>query len=380
MKTRPFLIAFLFAVLLLVSLSHVDLAISQQSSMWQPYADRYAIIVMGGDVSVGSDHYRWYWADTYGMYTELKTHGFTDANIYFLSYGDSADAHSDIVDAVSTTQNIKTAYQWAQDQCTDEDLLYIFWVDHGSETSFETNDGTISHSELGTLTQPIVAEQILGAYNPCYSGAVIDDISRAGVITTTSQDASNANSWGWAGYWRKALRGGDSWDPTDTDGDGYISMTEAYLWICWKSQAAGEHPMYDDNGDGVGHECTDPGFDPDDPSKDGHMGKFYSLDGHSYRPHLCGEVYDGNGGPLDPRYFYLVTCDVVVPQGAILTIEPGTEIYFGAGCKIIANGTLNASGERGNPSKLLSEGVPHRGTKLLGDYRLQNGGEFKPGP
>jgi hypothetical protein len=120
---------------------------------------------------------------------------------------------------------------------------------------------------------------VIGAYNPCYSGGVIDDVSRLGVITVTSQDASHPNSWGWAGKWRQALRGGTPEDPTDTDGDGYISLTEAYLWICPKSQAAGEHSMYDDNGDGVGHECTDPGFDPNDPAKDGYIGNFYSLDG-----------------------------------------------------------------------------------------------------
>ncbi|MCK4340697.1 MAG: hypothetical protein KAY37_03100 [Phycisphaerae bacterium] len=246
---------------------------------WQNYGQRYAIIVMGGNVPHGSQHYQWYWGDTYGMYTELESYGFTAENVHFLSYGPEADAHPEAVDGISTTANIQAAYQWVQQVCTADDLLYIYWVDHGSTTSFQTNDGNITHAALGTLMQPIVAKQILGAYNPCYSGAVIDDISRPGVITTTSQDAAHPNSWGWAGKWRHALRGGTPEDPTDTNEDGYISMTEAYLWICPKSQAGGEHPMYDDNGDGVGHECTDAGFDPDDPTKDGYVGKSYSLDG-----------------------------------------------------------------------------------------------------
>ena len=246
---------------------------------WQPYGQRYAIIVMGGNVDPSSQHYTWYWGDTYGMFTELESYGLVADNIYFLSYGPSADAHPEAVDAVSTTENIYTAYQWAQQVCTDEDLLYIYWVDHGSPTAFDTNNGSITHAELGTLMESIVARRIIGAYNPCYSGAVIDDISAPGVITTTSQDAFHPNSWGWAGKWRQALRGGTEEDPTDTDGDGYISVTEAYLWICPKSQAAGEHPMYDDNGDAVGHECDEAGFDPNDPTKDGYNGTFYSLDG-----------------------------------------------------------------------------------------------------
>jgi len=139
----------------------------------------------------------------------------------------------------------------------------------------------ITHATLGTLMAPIVAQQIIGAYQPCYSGAVIDDISAMGIVTVTSQDASHPNSWGWAGKWREALRGGTGEDPTDTDGDGYVSITEAYEWIAPKSQAEGEHSMMDDNGDGAGSEWGQLGFDPADPAKDGFAGARCSLDGYT---------------------------------------------------------------------------------------------------
>ena len=244
--------------------------------VWYPYGERYAIIVMGGNVS--GQMYIWYWGDTGGMYQELLSYGFSADNIYFLSYGDSANAHPDWVDAVSTTDSIIAAYQWAEDNSTVNDLLYIYWVDHGSTSYFVTHDGYITHAELGALMQSIVAKQIIGAYNPCYSGAVIDDISGVGVITVTSQDASHPNSWGWAGNWRRALRGASA-DSVDTNNDGYISMTEAYNWIAPRSQAAGEHSMFDDNGDSVGHEWGQPGYDPNDSLQDGYNGKYYSLDG-----------------------------------------------------------------------------------------------------
>ena len=270
---------------------------------WQPYGERYAIIVMGGDVS--DPHYTWYWNDTYGMYNLLKSHGFTDANIYFLSYGQGGGQPPDptVVDATSTTANITAAYQWAEQICTNADLLYIFWVDHGSPTGFETHDGTITHGTLATLMAPIVAQQIIGAYNPCYSGAVIDDISAMGVVTVTSQDATHPNSWGWAGKWREALAGGTPGDPSDTDTDGYVSITEAYEWIAPKSQGAGEHSMMDDNGDGVGSEWGDPSFNPSDPTQDGHAGTFCSLHGVSrWLVATNGIDYsyaDGDVAPLD---------------------------------------------------------------------------------
>lgn len=250
----------------------------EKAASWQSYEDRYAIIVMGGDVS--GIFYEWYWTDTYGMYTQLKDYGFTDDDIIFLSYGPEAQNHPDEVDGESTTQEVINAYNWAQQVCSDKDLLYIFWVDHGSPSYFVTHDSTISHAQLGQLTDPIDAKQVIGAYNPCYSGAIVDDVSRMGVITTTSQDASHPNSFGWAGAWRKAVDGGTVADPSDTNQDGHVSMTEAYIWTAQKSQAAGEHPLFDDNGDSVGHELGDTGFDPDDPDKDGYIGSTYSLDGY----------------------------------------------------------------------------------------------------
>lgn len=253
-----------------------------RAQTWQAYAERYAIIVMGGNVSPGTQLYGWYWGDTYGMYTALIGRGFAPANVRFLSYGPSADAHPEAVDGLSTVANIRAAYQWARDVCTAGDLLYVYWVDHGSPTGFEAYDGSITHVEIGQLTAAIGCKRVVGAYNPCYSGGVVDDVSRSGVITTTSQNASQGNSWGWAGQWRVALAGGTPGDPSDGNADGHVSITEAYQWICPKSQAAGEHPWYDDNGDHVPHECTDSGFDPGDPSADGFDGRFFSLDGWSF--------------------------------------------------------------------------------------------------
>jgi len=94
---------------------------------------------------------------------------------------------------------------------------------------------------------------------------------------------------------------------------------------------------------------------------------------------LCGNVYDGDGGPLGAGS-YLVTCDVVVPQGQILTINPGAQVYFRLGFKIIANGTLFANGNPDEPVYLASELTFHRGMKLTARLQLQNGGELKPGP
>jgi len=238
-----------------------------------------SIIVMGGNVSPTSQHYKWYWGDTFGMYNDLKKLKFKDKDIYFLAYGPNADSSKKQVDGLSTVEGVRSAYKWAKKKCAKDDLLYIYWVDHGSTTAFQAHDGMISHSELGKLTGEITAKYIVGAFNPCYSGAIIDDISRQGVISITSQNAKLGNAWGWAGQWRTALMGGVKKSRTDANRDGYISITEAYQWIAPRSQAAREHSMYDDNGDKSGSEFNTDKFNPKDPDKDGYIGGFCSLKG-----------------------------------------------------------------------------------------------------
>ncbi|UCG82772.1 MAG: right-handed parallel beta-helix repeat-containing protein, partial [Dehalococcoidia bacterium] len=314
---------------------------------WHTYGDRYAIIVMGGNEASSGQKYRWFWGDTKGMYHELISYGFTGANIYFLSYGDSANAHPGWVDAQSTTANIRTAYQWAQTNCTGTDLLYVYWVDHGKPTYFNTNDGTLTHAELDTLMRPIGAKIIIGAYNPCYSGAVIDDISHDGVISITSQDASNKNAWGWAGKWRQALRGAPA-DRIDTDGDGHISMTEAYNWIAPQSQAAGEHSMFDDNGDSVGHEWGQVGYNPSNPCQgnDGYIGKFFSLDGYYDYPYVV--CPDGSG-------HYSTIQDAINSLGAGDIIELADGAFTGSGNRSISYGgkALTVRSKSGNPEACI---------------------------
>ena len=169
---------------------------------------------------------------------------------------------------------------------TTNDLVYIFWVDHGTDQLFNLhNYETITHAEYNDCIKNIAANVIIGAYNPCYSGAVIPHISRPGVISITSQDASHENRAGWAGWWRTALAGGTSGDPSDKNGDGQVDMAEAFEWVAPKSKAYSppEHPLFDDNGDGVGSEYGTAGYSRNDPSKDGFLGKMYSLTAWSSR-------------------------------------------------------------------------------------------------
>jgi len=111
---------------------------------------------------------------------------------------------------------------------------------------------------------------------------------------------------------------------------------------------------------------------------------YVTVTKHDYRPYegiiipvFCGIVYDGHGGPLRAGS-YTVMCDVEIPVGETLTIEPGTHVAFKQNCKLIANGILNANGELGDPIYLVSEDSD-KGMKLNCEFTLANGEEYKPG-
>ena len=255
---------------------------------WQPYGNRYAIIVTG-EGTLSDQH----WSGCTTMYRNLLEIGFIRENIRFLGPSRYARSHPDIVSGEASPTRIEQAFQWARSTCTQADLLYIYWIGHGGSSQFATAGNPVRHSTLASWIKGIKAKQIIGVYQPCFSGAVVDDISGENIITLTSTDPKTANSGPWAGNIRFALLGprycdrwknqNQNWNlvPTryyvDQDGDGQVSVTEAYIWVAKHEYVEGS--MLDDNGDGVGGQWMTETFDPYDPDKDGYIGNHYSLIG-----------------------------------------------------------------------------------------------------
>ena len=109
--------------------------------------------------------------------------------------------------------------------------------------------------------------------------------------------------------------------------------------------------------------------------------------GGAFNTTLCGNVYDGNGGPLQSGSRYRITCNVIVPAGQKLTANPGASVVFESGKKIIAmdpnpgNGLI-VNGTAAQTVCFLSETInPQapgvRGVKVSGQMRLRNGGGIK---
>ena len=275
------------AILSILLLSVVSDSLS--AAEWQPYGNRYAIILHSNGGSRGMN--AWYWEETSYMYRNCIKHGFDPDNIRFFATGDSAEVYADMVNGEGTYENMKAAYEWAASACTEDDLLVVFWMSHGNSAGASLQDKGISYSEIGEWTNAVNARIVIGGYQPCKSGGMVDDLSRPGVITATSTSTRANNAFPWSYNWPLAFDGAPadsmyknmyhnmvpSKARVDTDGDGVTNATEAYIWIM--KQYNREGAMFDDNGDGIGGQYEKDTFDPDDPEKDGYIGRHYSLIG-----------------------------------------------------------------------------------------------------
>jgi hypothetical protein len=93
---------------------------------------------------------------------------------------------------------------------------------------------------------------------------------------------------------------------------------------------------------------------------------------------LCGNVYDGSGGPLTVGTGpYWAACNVTVPAGRVLSIEPGVEIQFNPGLKITSMGTTNADGSTQRIDLYSNNKVAQFPSAIVdGEMRIENGGEL----
>jgi len=99
----------------------------------------------------------------------------------------------------------------------------------------------------------------------------------------------------------------------------------------------------------------------------------FHLDANAH--FLSGPVYDDHIGPLSPNWEpYIVTTEVVVPDGETLTIMPGTTLQFLPGTKIVANGTLFANGSTSPIRCIMYDDTTDVRTIINSGMRLQNGG------
>jgi hypothetical protein len=223
------------------------------------YRRGFAVLIVGGGDATAN--YARYWNDLMFMYDALTTrYQFTAANVYVL-YANGAPpsatncpdptnavTHANVIDFAATAANLQTVFTTLSTTVTNDDFLLVHSNDHGSTTTGHSwlvlwgqamrDDLFASTTYLGRVTnyyrEAIVMKQ-------CYSGGFIDDLTSTRRVVMTSCTATQ-ESWAcdtegnygeFTYHWISAVFGHTPTGTTvnaDTNGDGLISMTEAYTY------------------------------------------------------------------------------------------------------------------------------------------------------
>lgn len=249
------------------------------------YPEHYAVIIGGQTDPNGNNRheeswYTWYWNLTSSMYEGLRDNYLYPADhIYFLFEEDGSGALTKdtqrIHDRDATRANVDQVLNHVRRRLDSDDVFFLFWVSHGIPTSFLLPGEDYLHTRLDTALDNFAGNLVL-ALQPCQSGCAISPLSQANRILLTSTNCGENNSQPWGETFRDAILGSA---PGDSHGNISIASAFDYTANLIQSWTSAEHPMLEDNGDGVGSQLNDAFYDRCAPAMHGSAANILSL-GH----------------------------------------------------------------------------------------------------
>jgi hypothetical protein len=217
------------------------------------------------------------------VYKLLKSRGLLDEDIKYLTYDSTLQGYDGLPSKGAVQQAIT---QWARDKMTAKPAnLYLIMVDHGFDDLFFVYPDIITSTELdgwldtlqGSLSGQAAEQEIITVLGFCRSGSFIDNLSGAHRVIIASAAGSESSYKG----------------PLDADSirEGEYFVSEFFKTVAYGKSVKGcferacamtkrftasgklkvnapyhddsyQHPLLDDNGDGVGsHDLSDPSGD-----------------------------------------------------------------------------------------------------------------------
>lgn len=281
-----------------------------------PYR-RYAILFSGG-INKVNNHIR-YWNDLKFMYSTLvNKYGYKNIVVLY-SDGKGLDRQIPVHYSAAQT-NLKKVFNLLRENSTEEDFVFIFTTNHGGgfyktgckifggqidangdepaadiilekDCNLDLNGdgdktdqvswdeelnswgGSIFDDTFHTLLAKLEYDRMVIVMEQCFSGGLIADIAQGGsnrIITSAAGEYEP--SWAmppsynydeFSYHFTSAINGADSKGTkvnADTNGDGKISMVEAFNYARLKDTRS-ETPWYEDSGDGIPHSGKMPAHD-----------------------------------------------------------------------------------------------------------------------
>lgn len=168
----------------------------------------------------------------------------------------------------ATAEDVKRIFTTLKTQLDANNVLYVFLIGHGSydgkESKFNLVGPDLSASDYNVLLSALPTRRVVVFNMSSASGEFIKNLAAKGrIIVTATRSGQETNATRFPGFFIAALNAKDA----DTDQDGHTSVLEAFVYANrltadFYKQAgrlATEHAMFDDNGDGVGHEKLEAG-------------------------------------------------------------------------------------------------------------------------
>lgn len=280
-----------------------------------PYR-RYAILFSGG-IKKAYNHVR-YWNDLKFMYSTLvNKYGYTDIVILYAD-GEGLDGQIPVHYSANQT-SLETVFNLLRENSTEEDFVFIFTTNHGGgflkagceirggkvdvngdeprediileeDCNLDLNDdgdktdqvswdeelysweGSIFDDTFHTLLTNLKYDRMVIVMEQCFGGGLIADMAQRGsnkiIISAAGEyEFSRAmppsyNYDEFSYHFTSAINGADPKGKkvdADTNGDGKISMVEAFNYAISKDTQL-ETPWYEDSGDGIPHSGKMPAY------------------------------------------------------------------------------------------------------------------------
>jgi len=168
----------------------------------------------------------------------------------------------------ATVEEVRRTFGSIKASANKESSLFVFLIGHGSfsdkEAKFNLVGPDLSARELALLVKSVPTKRIVIVNMASASGEFLKPLSAAGtVVITATRSGQEQNATRFPEYFVAAL----SKSEADADKNGRISVGEAFsyasrmtaAWYQEQGRLATEHPLLDDNGDGVGHPGVEAG-------------------------------------------------------------------------------------------------------------------------
>ena len=218
------------------------------------------------------------------VYRAFRDRGFAAEDIWYMAEGE-ADPYPDV--HVDDTTPSEAEIQWAIETWAGEAMnvspgpLYVVFLDHGREDAFYVYSGsydgtrTITPTELDgylynleeSLTPAALASDRIVVYGACHSGSIIDTVSKSGRVIITSSSEAEVSHRGVANpadgtdvrdgepFVTELFRSAREGKSLKASFEAASSRIEEYTAEQTNGVAlelVPQHPLLDDNGDGVG--------------------------------------------------------------------------------------------------------------------------------